>query len=63
MARQRKAPALGDAEALEKKGNDHRLPFPHTLAGFRAQAIASRYALPLEQAAMIAPLALGSANG
>ena len=63
MARQRKAPALGGAEALEKEGNDQHLPFPNTLAGFRAQAIASRYALPLEQAAMIAPLALGGAHG
>ena len=63
MPRQRKAPTPGDVGALEKKGNDQRLPFPNTLARFRAQAIASRYALPLEQAAMIAPLALGGAHG
>jgi len=34
-----------------------------SLSRFRAQAFAARYALPLEAAAMIAPLALGGAHG
>lgn len=34
-----------------------------TLAAYRAQLIASRYALPLETAALVATMALGGGHG
>jgi hypothetical protein len=61
VARNENAPATaGDgAGASRKAAYDGHFS---TLTAFRAQALASRYALPIELAAMIAPLALGGAN-
>ena len=35
---------------------------PHTLAAYRAQLFASRYAIPIETAALVAALALGGCH-
>ena len=52
---------MGDgAGALRKTAYDADT---YTLSRFRAQALAARYALPIEHAAIVAPLALGGANG
>ena len=60
MARNAKAPTRGGAGASESLAYDST---GHTLTRFRAQVLATRYALPIEAAAMIAPLALGGAHG
>jgi hypothetical protein len=52
---------MGDgAGALRKTAYDAET---YTLTRFRAQALAARYALPIEHAAIVAPLALGGAHG
>lgn len=62
MARNEKTPThLGDgAGALQETAYDAGT---YTLTRFRAQALAARYALPIEHAAIVAPLALGGAHG
>jgi hypothetical protein len=62
VARNVKAPALGDAGAHKETSHDRGGCHVNTLARFQAQALAVRYALPIELAAMIAPLALGGAH-
>lgn len=57
---ERKTPTACSGRGLEMlAGGFHR---PLTLVAFRAQLIASRYALPLETAAVVAALALGSGD-
>ena len=56
-----KRPAATNGRAMEKLGGDFHCPF--TLSTFRAQLIASRYALPLETAAIVAGLAFGGHHG
>lgn len=57
MARKSKAPARLNAGAPQFAYDGNLL----TLDRFRAQALAARYALPIEIAATVAALALGSA--
>lgn len=62
MARTKESPAAA-ATAPGLTGNVNIGPRRSTLPAFRAQAIASRYGLALDTAAMIAPLAFGGAHG
>lgn len=62
MAPNAKAPTLGNVGAHRKNADCRLLP-PFNLERFRVQALAARYALPIELAVMIAPLALGGAHG
>ena len=57
---ERKTPAACGGRGLEMLAGGFHGPL--TLAKYRAQHIASRYALPIETAALVAALALGGAH-
>lgn len=58
MPRNSNAPHKGEASRNSLDSFQDAL----SLAGYRAQLFASRYALPVETAALVAALALGSAH-
>lgn len=63
MARQRKTPAPSKAAGAHSNPDGATLTPSYNLAGFQAQVFANRYGLVIENAAMIAPLALAGAHG
>ena len=57
---ERKTPTAGESgRGVEMLAGFH---CPHTLAAYRAQLFASRYAIPIETAALVAALALGGVH-
>ena len=54
---ERKTPTAQGGRGLEMLAGGFHVPL--TLATYRAQHLASRYALPIETAALVATLALG----
>ncbi len=57
---ERKTPAACSGRGLEMLAGGFHSPL--TLATYRAQLMASRYALPFETAELVAALALGSGH-
>lgn len=56
---ERKTPAA-NGRGVEMLPGDFRAPF--TLAAYRAQSLAARFAIPIETAALVAALAWGGAG-